>query len=200
MPKGVTMRRALLSAVAAGLSAAALLVTGIAAAAVSPTYTVNGLSTAASSSQTSFFGSGFGSGGDRLLWQATVQHGPLGTDPSSPAAITGGSFELSSLAGRAGTTRLTGTFTGGTVIYDAAHSSPAPCGNAVYDVAADLSFDGWTGVLSVEVTVRSLRFFGMCFPLIATVSGAPGLTMTPASTGTEPPPPPPPSTPPPGEL
>ena len=54
------MRRAVLSAVAAAFAVVALLVTGIAAAAISPTYSINGIGTAANPTQTRLVGTGVG--------------------------------------------------------------------------------------------------------------------------------------------
>jgi hypothetical protein len=205
------MHRALLSALVAGLATAALLVTGIAAAAISPTYNVTGFVTAATSTHGSLAGTGSGSGGDRLVWGAEVDYTALSTDPAAPAAITGGTFSATSRGGgRGGAVQLAGQFTGGTVTYDSALSSRATCGTQVYDVDATLAFEGWTGTFSAQITQRQLRLFGRCFTILVTVSGQPGLVLTavaaspppttppPPPPATPPPPPPPPTTPPPG--
>src|SRR5262245_50734827 len=91
------MRRAVLSAVAAGFAAAALLVTGIAAAAISPSYSVSGLGAATDPDVFRLAGTGDGSGRDKLTWRADLEHGALSA--TTPAAITGGSFTLSSHGG-----------------------------------------------------------------------------------------------------
>ena len=199
------MHRALLSAVAAALAAAALLVTGIAAAAISPNYSVNGLGTAAGSNGTRLIGSGSGSTGDRLTWTADIEHAALGTGTTP---ITGGTLSAVSRGG--GSSQLGGTFTGGTIAYDAARSSRSTCGDVVYDVVGNLEFDGWTGTFTAFVTQNRIRVLGRCFALTSTASGALSLTpvlQTPAPTTpppppatTPPPPPPPATTPPPGEF
>jgi hypothetical protein len=202
------MRRATLSAAVAALAAAALLVAGIAAAAVSPTYGINGIGTAANPTETRLVGTGSGSGGDRLTWNAELEHTALGT--GAPATITGGSLSAASRGGgRGGSTRLEGAFTGGTITFNAALSSRATCGDVVYDVDGALGFDGWTGTFTGQLTQKRIRVLNRCFALMSSVSGSPGLTLTPvaptppASTpppATEPPATDPPATPPPGEF
>jgi hypothetical protein len=188
------MRRALLSAVAAGLAAAAMLVTGIAAAAVSPTYTVTGIGSAANPTETTLIGTGAGSAGDRLTWTANLQYTAPGTGVGT---ITGGT--LTALAHGGGMSLLGGVFTGGSLTFDAARSSRATCGDLVYDVQGDLEFDGWTGTFTAYLTQNRIRLLNRCLTLTATVTGAPGLTLTPVTTAPASPPPPP-SAPPPGEL
>jgi hypothetical protein len=179
------MRRALLSAVAAGFAAAALLVTGIAAAAVSPVYSTTGFLTGASANQASFFGTGTGSGGDRLMWGATFVHTGLPTASSASAEITGGELAATSM-GRGGAGPLDGTVMGGTVTYNAELSSSAVCGNQVYDVEATVALEGFEGTFSLRVTEHRLRLFGTrCLSLTASVTGVPGLTLTPTVSGPE---------------
>src|SRR4029079_2235486 len=126
------MRRAVLSAVAAAFAVVALLVTGIAAAAISPTYSINGIGTAANPTETRLVGTGSGSNGDRLTWNADLEHTALGT---AAATITGGTLTAAARGGgRGGQIQLGGTFTGGTVSYNAALSSRATCGDVVYDI------------------------------------------------------------------
>src|SRR4051794_40603353 len=121
------MRRAVLSAVAVAFAAAALLVTGIAAAAISPTYSINGIGPAATPTEPRLVGTGAGSNGDRLTWNADLEHTALGA--GVPAAITGGSLTVASRGGgRGGSIQLGGVFTGGTIAYNAALSSGATCG------------------------------------------------------------------------
>jgi hypothetical protein len=194
------MRRAVLSAVAAGCTAAALLVTGIAAAAVSATYSVTGMGAANNPIETRIVGNGTGSSGDRLQWTADIEHTALAQGP--PATITGGTLDIASRGGGQG--RLGGELTGGTITYNAARSSRATCGDVVYDVVGDLRFDGYTGTLTVSLTQTRIRILNRCLALVATVTGSPGLTLTPATAppaGTPPPTTDPPATtPPPGEF
>jgi hypothetical protein len=165
--------------IAAGLAAAALLVTGVAVAAISSTYTVSGIEVAATSTEGTFVGSGTGSDGDSLLWRAVVVHEPLST--TTPASITPGG-SLAALSYGDGLRTLTGTFTGGTVTYDTALSSPAPCGNQVYDVEGSLNLASGasigTGAFEVYLTHYRIRLFGRCITVGATVSGAPGLSVS----------------------
>ena len=98
------MRRAVLSAVAVAFAAAALLITGIAAAAISPTYNVTGLGSAANSTESRLVGTGNGSSGDRLPWRADLEHTALSrirrrprrspAARSSPTSRGGGSSQL----------------------------------------------------------------------------------------------------------
>ena len=179
------MRRAVLSAVAAGFAVVALLVTGIAAAAISPTYSINGIGTAANPAQTRVVGTGAGSNGDRLTWNADLEHTVLGAGVST---ITGGTLTAASRGGgRGGQIQLGGAFTGGTVTYNAARSSRATCGDVVYDVAGTLEFDGWTGTFTGQLTQNRIRVLNRCFTLMSNVTGSPGLTLTPAAPATEPP-------------
>jgi hypothetical protein len=175
------MRTASLALAAAFAAAAALLATGAAGAALSSSYAVTGIEVAATSTEGTFVGGGTGSGGDRLVWQAVVDHTALSTNPSTPATITGGT--LSALSFGAGTPTLTGTFTGGTVTYDAALSSPGACGNQVYDVAGSLALasGGSTGAgtFTVLLTHYRIALFGRCVTIGATVAGSLGLTVSP---------------------
>src|SRR5262245_42232195 len=109
-----TMRRAVLSAVVVAFATTALLVSGIAAAASSPTYSITGIGTAANPSQTRLVGTGSGSNGDRLTWNADLQHSALAA--GATATITGGSLTLASRGGgRGGQIQLGGSVTGGTI-------------------------------------------------------------------------------------
>jgi len=185
------MRRALLSAVAAGLSAAALLTTGIAAASISPSYSVNGIGSAVSTLEFRLVGNGAGSTGGRLSWKAALDHDLLSSDPASPASVTGGTVNVTAHGGGP-SDQLDGVFTGGTITFDPALSSTRPCGDQVYDVDATAQFDGWTGELTVRLTQSRVGIAGRCFSLTTRVSGDPGLTLTPTPVD------PPPATPPPG--
>jgi hypothetical protein len=168
-----------IAAATAGLTAAALLAAGSAGAAISPAYTVTGLEIAATSTQGSFVGTGTGSTGDALAWSAVVQHTVLSMNPATPATITGGSLNALSLGG--GAASLTGTFTGGSVTYDPTLSSPATCGNQVYDVVGSLALASGgatgTGVFQVTLTHLRISLFGRCVTIGASVTGAPGLTI-----------------------
>ena len=172
------MRRAF-SALATSLACAAVLVTAVAAAAISPSYNVFGIETAATATQGTFVGTGLGTGGDGLIWRAVVDHTALSTNPATPAAITGGTLAAVSFGDVR--TPFNGTFTGGTVTYDPARSSSAACGNQVYDVDGTLALGVGTGAFSVYLTHYRAQLFGRCITLAASVAGAPGLTITPTS-------------------
>jgi hypothetical protein len=161
--------------------AAALLVAGTAGAALSSTFNVTGVEIAATSTEGTFVGAGSGDGGDTLLWKTVVDHTPLGTNPATPATITGGSLSAES-AQDGELTILAGVFTGGSVTYDAARSSTAPCGNQVYDVSGNLALtsDGATGTgrFSVLLTHYRIALFGRCITYGASVTGPQGLTVS----------------------
>ena len=175
------MRSAPLATIAVTVAAAALLVTGTAGAAISSQYTVTGVEVAATSTEGTFVGSGTGSGGDQLAWKAVVDHTALSTDPATPATITGGSLAAASF-GNGSLASLAGAFTGGSVTYDVARSSPAPCGNRVYDVVGNLALTSGgatgTGTFSVFLTHYRIALFGRCVTIGATVTGTPGLTVS----------------------
>jgi hypothetical protein len=160
------MRRARLTTVAAGLAAAALLVTGVGAAAISPAYNVAGIEVAVTPTQGTFIGSGTGSGGDKLVWKAIVDH----TGLSPNATITGGSF--AAISHGDGLSTLTGTFTGGTVTLV---EPGLPCGNQVYDVDGTLDLASGdavgTGTFDVQLTHHRISLFGRCITFAATVRG-----------------------------
>jgi hypothetical protein len=151
----------------------------VAAAAISPSYDVVGIETAATATQGTFVGTGLGSADDKLIWRAVVDHTALSTNPATPATITGGTLEALSFGD--GLTPFDGTFTGGTVTFDPARSSTAACGNQVYDVRGTLALDVGTGAFSVFLTHHRVRLLGRCITFAATVAGAPGLTITPSS-------------------
>jgi hypothetical protein len=175
------MRSAPLATIVVCIAAAVLVVAGAAGAAVSSQYAVTGVEVAATSTEGTFIGSGRGSGGDQLAWKTVVDHTQLSTNPATPAAITGGSLTAVSF-GNGSLDTLTGTFTGGSVTYDTARSSPAPCGNQVYDVAGNLALASGaatgTGTFSVYLTHYRIALFGRCVTVGATVSGTPGLTVS----------------------
>ncbi|HZQ03352.1 MAG TPA: hypothetical protein VFA88_04950 [Gaiellaceae bacterium] len=175
-PDQVTaMTAARRSVVAIGVSAAALALAGAGSTAVSPSYEVNGVEVAATSTEGTFVGSGTGSSGDSLFWTAVVDHTPL----SPSATVTGGSLTALSY-GDGSLSALTGRFTGGTVTYDTARSSPAPCGNQVFDVVGRLALTSGsaagTGAFQVYLTHYRLSVLGTCVTYAASVRGAPGLT------------------------
>ena len=176
------MRKAPLSTIAAGLAAAALVVPGAAGAALSPAYAVTGVEVGVTPTEGTFVGSGTGSGGDRLAWKAVVEHTALSTNPATPAAIIPGGSLTALSFGTGGPAPLTGVFTGGTITYDTARSSPAACGNQVYDVAGNLALasDAATGSgqFNVYLTHFRIALFGQCITYGATVTGAPGLTLS----------------------
>jgi hypothetical protein len=175
------MRTAPLALAAAFVAAAALIATGTAGAAISSAYAVTGIEVGATPTEGTFVGAGTGSGGDRLVWRAVVDHTALSTDPSTPATITGGTLAALSF-GTAGQTTLAGTFVGGTVTYDTALSSTAACGAQVYDVAGNLALASGgstgTGTFTVLLTHYRIPLFGRCVTIGATVTGTPGLAVS----------------------
>jgi hypothetical protein len=168
-------------AIAAAAVVTALVAAGAGASAISSAYSVTGVEVAATSVEGTFVGTGAGTGGDTLLWKAVVDHTPLSTNPASPATITGGSLAATSL-GASGLATLSGSFTGGTVAYDPARSSSAPCGNQVYDVTGNLALASGsstgTGTFQVYLTHYRISFFGSCITFAASVTGTPGLLVS----------------------
>lgn len=136
-------------------------------AVVSPTYSIVGAEYFATATEGRFAGTGTGSGGDYITWNARIVHTPLTTT----AEITGGSASVVT----SDLTRLTGQFSGGSVTL---RSAEPGCGREWYDVTgslkkirrSDVPGNG-TGSFVAVLTHYRASVFGRCVTYSATVIG-----------------------------
>jgi hypothetical protein len=150
-------------ALATAVSVAAVVAAASAGAAT--TLSLQGVEFAASSTKGRFVGEAAGDAGVKAVWQAVVEHVPLGRGPS---AITGGSFRLAKTRSGRNVGVVTGAFTAGTV---ALVSQTRGCGRQVFAVDARLGTSGGPGALTVRLTHLRRRIFGRCVAYAAYVTG-----------------------------
>jgi hypothetical protein len=166
-----TLRLAIVVSLAAG---ALVLPARSAAAPVSTAFAVTGFEYAFTQTVGSFAGSARGNAGDTGVWNATVQHDPLG---SNPTYINGGSFDMTTTGAGNPLDFVNGRFAyhGGTItVLD----SGANCTNQRYLVAGGLvnvatrKTSGGTGQFSVTLTHYRHSLFGHCIIYAARVAGS----------------------------
>lgn len=169
------MRRIALSF--ALLAAVSLVAVTGAGAAMSPSYQVSGFGFGAQ--QTSFFGTGLGSAGDRGMFQASVAHDAWTSCATvgSSCAVTGGTFSVRTAQGQE-----SATFGGGS--FQLASAAPG-CGAQSFAVNATLA--GAAGPLVFTGTMSTFRFQfrGQCQTLFSTLQGS--LAPAPAPPTDQPP-------------
>jgi hypothetical protein len=151
----------------------ALLPTAASSAPVSTTFKIVGYEYAFTSTVGSFAGSGSGTAGGTVYWNATVQHDKLG---SNPTYVDGGPFAMAIRGPGASVDAVVGTFAhhGGkiTTLDHGAH-----CTNQKYLVAATVrsvataTTSAGSGAFSVTLTHYRHRLLGRCIAYRATVSG-----------------------------
>lgn len=134
---------------------------------VSPTYSIVGAEYYATATEGRFAGTGTGSGGDYITWDARILHTPLTTT----ADITGGSASVLT----SDLTRVTGRFAGGSVTL---RSAEPGCGREWYDVAGTLKKvrrsdapGNGNGTFVAVLTHHRISAFGQCLTYSATVTG-----------------------------
>src|SRR5262245_5884481 len=76
----------------AACAAALVLPASTSAAPASTTFAITGYEYAFTQTVGSFAGSGAGDGGDSIVWNASVEHDPLGTTPTT--YVNGGFFQI----------------------------------------------------------------------------------------------------------
>jgi hypothetical protein len=160
-------RRWAVSALAAAM--AALLNPGVAMAA---TYTdeIRGIEYSATSTVGEFAGGSKGDLGG--LWQATVEHEPLGP---GEVEITGGTFAIYD------DRKIAGTFVDGSII---PKHRPAGCEKELFDVHGELELDGGgTGSFVVVLTHFRAKVGSSCATVGATVAGTVTLELPRAAVG-----------------
>jgi hypothetical protein len=168
----MTLRAFLIAAIAA----AAVCLPAPAYAAQTSSDTISGYEYYATSTDGKFAGTAAGTlpGG----WNTDVRHTALCLTCTPTAAITGGSFSLTTLLDRA-PTLITGSFTGGTV---QVINPGANCTNQTFAVDGVLGNVGpWyggngTGNFDVTLTHYRRAIFGRCVTYGASVAGS--LTLT----------------------
>jgi hypothetical protein len=173
------MKALVRSSVALVLGIAALaLPAGAAAAPASTAFAIAGNEYAFTSTVGSFAGAGQGNAGDRAVWNASVQHDPLGSVPTN---IDGGSFQMVTWSATGHVDSVTGTFVdhGGTIT---TLSTGPDCTNQRFLVAGDLedvatnTSSGGSGTFSAVLTHYRISLFGRCLIYNARVVGTVSFT------------------------
>jgi hypothetical protein len=132
------------------------------AAPTSTSFAIVGSEYAFTSTVGSFAGTGVGNAGDRALWNATVEHDPLGSIPTN---ITGGSVELATANANGHLDSVRGKLASGSIT---TLNSGANCTNQQYLVKGTLedvatrSTSGGSGTFTVTLTHYRLSLFGHC--------------------------------------
>ena len=153
--------------------AALVVPTAASAAPPSTTFAVVGYEYAFTQTVGSFAGTATGNAADTGLWNATVQHDPLG---SMPTYINGGTFAMRTAGSGGHLDSVNGDFVhhGGTIT---TLDRGANCTNQRYLVAGPLenvatrTTSGGTGYFSVILTHYRARLFGVCLIYKARVVG-----------------------------
>ena len=158
--------------------AALALPAGASAAPASTVFAIAGNEYAFTSTVGSFAGTGHGNRGDHAFWNTSVQHDPLG---SNPTYVNGGSFQMATSSPTGHVDSVSGTFVyhGGTIT---TLSTGPNCTNQRFlvtgtlkDVATTTS-SGGSGNFSVVLTHYRISLFGRCFIYNARVAGTVSFT------------------------
>jgi hypothetical protein len=158
--------------------AALALPAGASAAPASTVFAIAGNEYAFTSTVGSFAGTGQGNAVDGAVWNTSVQHDPLG---SNPTYVNGGSFQMATSSATGHVDSVTGTFAyhGGTIT---TLSTGPNCTNqrflvtgTLQDVATTTS-SGGSGNFSVVLTHYRISLFGRCFIYNARVAGTVSFT------------------------
>jgi hypothetical protein len=169
------MRHLFRSSLAVLFAIAALAAPSAASAApTSTSFRIVGYEYAFTQTVGNFAGLGRGNAGDRALWNASVQHDPLG---STPTYVDGGSFQMLTRSPSGSLDTVVGTFTyhGGTItnIRPGTH-----CTNQQYLVTGTLedvmttTTMGGSGDFSAILTHYRRRLLGHCVIYKARVKGS----------------------------
>ena len=157
----------------AALAAVALPAAGSAAPA-STSFTIVGYEYAFTSTVGSFAGRSAGNPGETGAWNATVQHDPLGTIPTT--YVNGGDFEMATASASGHVDFVDGTFAyhGGMIT---TVDVGANCTNQKFTVTGTLrnvstsTSAGGSGQFEATLTHYRLRLFGHCIIYKARVAG-----------------------------
>jgi hypothetical protein len=151
---------------------------GASAAPASTMFTISGNEYAFTSTVGSFAGTGSGNAGDRAVWNTSVQHDPLG---SNPTYVNGGSFQMATTSPAGHVDSVSGSFAyhGGTIT---TLSTGPNCTNqrflvtgALQDVATTTT-SGGSGTFSAVLTHYRISLFGRCLIYNARVAGTVSFT------------------------
>jgi hypothetical protein len=151
---------------------------GASAAPASTMFTISGNEYAFTSTVGSFAGTGSGNAGDRAVWNTSVQHDPLG---SNPTYVNGGSFQMATTSPAGHVDSVSGSFAyhGGTIT---TLSTGPNCTNqrflvtgALQDVATTTT-SGGSGTFSAVLTHYRISLFGRCLIYNARVTGTVSFT------------------------
>jgi hypothetical protein len=143
------------------------------AAPASTSFTIVGYEYAFTSTVGSFAGTGTGNAGEKAVWNATVKHDPLG---SNPTYINGGPVELAT----AGTDGHLDYVTGALVYHGGSITTLNPgsnCTNQVFLVTGALedvttsTTSGGSGTFAATLTHYRYSLLGHCFIYKAGVKG-----------------------------
>src|SRR6266487_948154 len=157
------------------VAVAALVAPSAAAAApASTSFTIVGYEYAFTSTAGSFAGRGSGNAGEAAVWNAYVEHDPLGSDPTY---VNGGLFSVATTSPNGALDFVRGTFAyhGGTIT---TLNAGANCANQQYLVSDTLrnvgtsTTSGGSGRFAVTLTHYRYSLFGHCVIYKARVSGA----------------------------
>jgi len=161
----------------AAVAAATLTFASVGSAApTSSSFAIAGSEYAFTSTVGSFAGTGVGNAGDRALWNATVEHDPLGSIPTN---ITGGAVELATANANGHLDSVRGTLASGSIT--TLNSGPN-CTNQQYLVNGTLenvatsSTSGGSGTFTVTLTHYRFSLFGHCVIYRASVRGSVSFT------------------------
>jgi hypothetical protein len=168
------MKALVRSALAAVVAVVALVLPAAALAApLSTAFSIVGYEYAFTQTVGSFAGRATGNAGDTGLWNARVEHDPLG---SQPTYINGGEFEMTTVRG------LSADYVRGDFVYHGGQITVldpgAGCTNQRYLVAGRLvnvatsTTSGGTGMFSATLTHYRYSLFGRCIIYNARVAGS----------------------------
>jgi hypothetical protein len=160
--------------------AALALPAGASAAPASTIFAISGNEYAFTPTVGSFAGAGLGNHGDRALWNTSVQHDPLG---SNPTHVRGGSFQMLTWSPTGHADSVTGTFVnhGGMIT---TLDPGLKCTNQRFQVTGALqrvattTTSGGSGNFSATLTHYRFSLFGHCVIYNARVVGAVSFTYT----------------------
>jgi hypothetical protein len=156
------------------VAAAVVLVPAASAAPASTSFAITGYEYAFTQTVGSFAGKGSGNGGESAVWNATVQHDPLG---STPTYVNGGSFQIGTLSLSTGhVDYVTGTIRYHSGTITTLNSGPN-CTNQQYLVTGALddvttrTTSAGSGAFEVTLTHHRYSIFGHCVIYKASVGG-----------------------------